>query len=359
MAVKKPTVDPQKVDELLAQGGDTPPPAKKVVKRPPASQDAPAEQESNLQDESVQEQEPGQDAGAKKVVKKPAATVTKPKAPWIPGVAIKTRTSEDRIPYLNILDYGMSGTGKTQFSGTMVKSMEKQGKKVFYLSFNEDELQTLDRTGVTGYDYHIVQEYAKLWEIYLMLKRNAAGYGGVIIDGLGDFQQAAKDYDLTKGRTDDATRKSLMLGNTRMQINNWGNLLELTRHFLDDVLRLPLHVIVTCISKIDEHPTSGKLGVFPALQGSMQELINAHFSVVAYSYIAQWGTDFLYCMATQPHDSISTKDRSGLSRVLINPQFQTFVDALEGKIPARTDQQKRLAQSLIITPPEPIKAKSD
>jgi len=261
---------------------------------------------------------------------------------------VKTRGPEDKIKHLNILIHGDSGVGKTRFAGTMVEI----GLKVLYIVLNEDELLTLDQCGIKGYDYQIITNYEKqLWPLYLALRRNRPGYEGVVFDGLGDFQQAAKDYELAG---DDGVgvkfMEEAMKGGRRMYLQNWGNLLEMTRHFLDPFLKLPMHKIITCISEADDDPKTGKTKIYPGLQGSLQQLIAAHFSVMGYSYIAHWGAETYYCLTTQPHEAIATKDRTGLCRVMINPKFKTFLNALGGEIPAVGDKETKLARALVVRP---------
>src|SRR5271157_5474247 len=96
-----------------------------------------------------------------------------------PAVILRTRTPEDRIKWLNILDHGESGSGKTNFAGSMVQS----GIKTLYLTFSEDEMMTLDRAGITGFDYIVIDNYEKqLWPIYIALRNNSKHYDGVVID---------------------------------------------------------------------------------------------------------------------------------------------------------------------------------
>ena len=259
---------------------------------------------------------------------------------------VKARGPEDEVVYLNTLIHGNSGTGKTRFAGTMVEA----GLKTLFIVFNEDELLTLDRAKVTGYDYLVIRDYEKqLWPLYLALRKNQPHYEGVVLDGLGDFQQAAKDYELAgDDRVGAKFMEAAMKGERRMFLANWGNLLEMTRHFIDPFLKLPFHKIVTCVSEVDEDPTTGKAKIYPALQGSLQQLIAAHFSVVGYTYIAHRGSDTHYCLTTQPHEAISTKDRTGLCRVLVNPKFKSFMGSLRGNPPPSTDLEQKLSKQLVL-----------
>jgi len=261
---------------------------------------------------------------------------------------VRPRTEKDKIRYLNFLDFGDSGVGKTRFAGTVIEA----GLKTLYVTLNEDELMTLDQVGIRGYDYQVLTDYEKqLWPLYLALRRNKPGYEAVVFDGLADFQQMAKDYELAgdKGITAEFMQQA-MKGNRRMYLQNWGNLLEMTRHFLDPVLKLPLHKLVTCVAEADEDPVTGKPKVYPALQGSLQQLIAAHFSVVAYSFITHIVGETYYCLTTQPHDSVLTKDRTNLNRVLVNPKFKTFLEALDGKKLELTKIQKDIARTLVLRP---------
>ena len=263
------------------------------------------------------------------------------------SLAVKSRQSGDKIRYLNLLLHGDSGAGKTWFAGTMIEA----GLKTLYVVFNEDEMLTLDQKGLKGYDYLVIDDYAKLWPLYLSLRRNKPGYQGVVLDGLGDLQQAAKDYEL--GGSEGVGMKFMeeaMKGGRRMYLQNWGNLLEMTRHFLDPFLKLPFHKIITCTSEADQDPKTGKLKVYPGLQGSLQQLIAAHFSVVAYSYIAHWGAETYYCLTTQPHEALATKDRTGLCKVMIDPKFKTFLDAMDGKKPPPSEREKQLERTLVLRP---------
>jgi len=264
---------------------------------------------------------------------------------------VKTRGPEDKVKFLNILVHGDSGVGKTWFAGTMTEA----GLKVLHIVLNEDELLTLDQAGIRGYDYYVITNYEKqLWPLYLSLRKNSPGYEGVVFDGLSDFQQAAKDYELAgDAGVSFKFMEQAMKGGHRMAISNWGNLLEMTRHFLGPFLKLPMHKIVTCISEPDEDPKTGRAKIYPGLQGSLQQLIAAHFSVIGYSYIAHWGADTYYCLTTQPHESISTKDRTRLCRVIINPKFKTFLDALDGKpypTGKKSEREEKLAKALIVRP---------
>jgi len=283
-----------------------------------------------------------------KAEEKPQEEKPKEEKPEVKAFQVRTRGPEDKAKYLNILAHGDSGVGKTMFGGTMIKA----GLKVLYIVLNEDELTTLDQAGITGYDYQVITNYGRqLWPLYLALRRNKPGYEGVVFDGLGDFQQAAKDYELAAGEGVGVRfMEEAMKGGRRMYLQNWGNLLEMTRHFLDPFLKLPMHKIITCISEADDDPKTGKTKIYPGLQGSLQQLIAAHFSVVGYSYIAHWGPKTYYCLTTQPHEALSTKDRTGLCRVLVDPKFETFLDALEGKIPKLDELQEKLARALVLRP---------
>jgi len=260
---------------------------------------------------------------------------------------VKSRQPGEKPRYLNVLIHGDTGTGKTVFCGTMIE----MGLKTLVVVFNEDELLTLDQRGLKGYDYIVVEKHEQLWPLYLALRKNEKKYEGLILDGLADFQQTAKDSELAgDGGVNLQFMQEAMKGNRRMFLQNWGNLLEMTRHSLDPILKLPLHKVMTCISEADDDPKTGKVKVYPLLQGSFQQMISAHFSVVGYSYVAHQAGKAYWCITTQPHEVISTKDRTDLCRVLVNPKFQTFLDALNGKKSELTKLQVDLARTLILRP---------
>ena len=285
---------------------------------------------------------------------KPVGVIEKVKTPPVDTSAvvpatspflIKTRSPEDKNKFLRILVHGDSGTGKTWFAGTMIQA----GLKTIYIVFEEDELLTLDKAGIYGYDYRVITRYDQLWRLYLELRKNDKKWEGLILDSLTYLQQNAKDFELGSETDKDFLREA-MLGNRRMYLQNWGNLLEMTRHFIVPVLKLPMHKIFTCVSEPDEDPKTGKSKIYPALQGSMQQLIDAYFSVVAYSFVYFYGPETHFCLTTQPHECVATKDRTGLCRVQINPKFQNFLDSLNGKPSKASMVESAIQRSLILRP---------
>ncbi|MFA5354571.1 MAG: hypothetical protein WC291_10110, partial [Thermodesulfovibrionales bacterium] len=174
----------------------------------------------------------------------------------------------------------------------------------------------------------------------------------VVLDGLLDYQQKAKDVELSGGveqkpQQNATFMREAMLGRKKMEISNWGNLLELTRGFITPFLDLPLNKVVTVASEVADDPQTGKPRLYPSLEGKMKYLIKAHFQVVGYTFPTTYQGVPHLCMATQYHESFYTKDRLGLMRVLPEPKFQTFIDANNRKIAPLTEMQVNLARGMV------------
>lgn len=257
------------------------------------------------------------------------------KGSTLPGL-VQHRTSTDRVKWLNILDHGDNGSGKTRFSGSLITQM-----KTFYITVDEREIQTLDQNGITEFDYHVLKDYSKIDDLYRMLLRNKEHYEGLVLDGLADLQQEMKDVQLSNGVDNLKTNsqklefvtKAMLGKGPQMEIKKWGNIGEMMRQVINPFLDLPMHKVITCTSEGAIDPGTGEVKLYPSLQGGMQQRIRGPFNVVAYSFIKFYGGKAYYCMTTQPHENISTKDRTGLNRVLINPTFKMFLDAHQGKTP--------------------------
>jgi len=118
------------------------------------------------------------------------------------------------------------------------------------------------------------------------------------------------------------------------------------------LLRLPMHKIVTCLSEIDINPQDGSPRVYPLIQGGLQPLIAAYFSIVGFNTIVSLGNEVHYCLLTRAHPNVITKDRLGYGRLYRNPKFLNFIHLLEGKETPPDELEESLYRSLIIAPPK-------
>jgi len=249
---------------------------------------------------------------------------------------------------LSELIHGDSGTGKTHIIGTAIQA----GLKTAIVVCQEEELVTLDRMGIKGgYDYFTLTDFGKVWELYLDLRKNEQKWDLVAIDGFLDFQGEAKDRAVSEGQA--IPYDKLMTGQVRLYRQHWGQILEMLRHFLNPLVQLPYHKIVTCLSEVAEDPKDGSLRIYPAVQGALQKTLGAYFSVVGYSFIQILNGKALYCLTTAPHPAITTKDRLGFNRVFVDPNFKAFVDLYyEGKeVPKRSEEENLERLLMLVRPP--------
>jgi len=257
---------------------------------------------------------------------------------------VKKRTPEGP-KYLSVLAYGWSGSGKTHFGGTAVRA----GLKTLFVVPNTEELLTLDGMGLKDYDYIVLTEYSRMWDLYLMLRKNEAGYQAVVLDGLTEIQQSAKDRAVAGGEL--IPYESFIKGEKRLYLQDWGVVLEMLRHFLVPFMRLPIHKVVTCLAEVDVDPKDGSPRVYPFIQGSMQQLLPAYFSIVGFSsVVSSVSGEVYYCFTTQSHPNLTTKDRIGPPRLYENPDIGRLLQILQGKEVRQTEIEQRLQKSLTISP---------
>jgi len=257
---------------------------------------------------------------------------------------IRKRTP-GRPKYLSILNYGWSGSGKSHFGGTALLA----GLKTLYIVPNTEELLTLDSMGLKDYDYIIATDYAKMWDLYLLLRKNENQYQAVVLDGLTEIQQSAKDRAIAGGS--EIPYEQFIKGERRLYLQDWGTVLEMIRHFLVPFMRLPMHKIVTCLAEVDIDPKDGSPRVYPFVQGSMQQLLPAYFSIVGFSsVISSPSGETYYTFTTQAHPNLTTKDRIGIPRLYEDPSLETFLKILQGEEVKQTETEQRLQKLLTIRP---------
>lgn len=263
-------------------------------------------------------------------------------------LTIRPRSLE-RPRYLSVLVHGFSGAGKTHFGGTLIKLFQKS----VVIVANEEELLTLDQMGLKDYDYIIFRDYDKAWELYLLLRKNEKKWEGIILDGLTDIQQSAKDLSVRSevGGASEVMR-SFLKAERILYRQHWGQILEMIRHFIVPVSQLPVHKLITCLSEVDDDPTDGSLKVYPSLQGSMQQILPAHFSIVGYAFKYPVGIETKYCLLTAPHPRVITKDRLSPGKLYLDPKFEDFLKLLKGEQVPETPEESRIRRSLVIRPPE-------
>ena len=258
---------------------------------------------------------------------------------------VRKRTPETRTKHLSILVHGWSGSGKTHFGGTVSQA----GIKTLYVVSSPKELTTLDTMGIKDYDYIILTDYSRAWDLYLTLRSNKNGYEAVVLDGLTEIQQFAKDRAVAEG--DIVPYEGFVRGERRVGLRDWGTVLEMMRHFLTPFIRLPMHKVVTCLSEVDVDPKDGSPVVYPLVQGTMQQLLPAYFSTVGFAtVISSPAGEAYYCMTTQAHPNLRVKDEIAPRRLYENPKFGVFLRQLNGEEVKQTETEARLQRLLTIRP---------
>jgi len=233
-------------------------------------------------------------------------------------------------PYASILIQGASGSGKTHTCGTLIED----GYKPLFIVCNESELDTLIGSMKIAHEkvsYVKLDEFGQLYEVYEYLLQSKE-FDSFVLDGLTELQQLAKDKIVGGTAEDFMVGKAIFADIKRAgknAIREWNVVLEMMRHAVNPFLRLPMHRVMTALTKAEDDPFNPEDTIMmPALQGQFASIISMYFSYVGYCHKEIVGGQVKYCLTSTPFRRIETKDRFGLNAVMINPRLSNVIKAI-------------------------------
>lgn len=204
---------------------------------------------------------------------------------------------------LNIFLYGLPGTGKTTFLGSVAEHMPtlviKAEEGALSISGSKAKVVKLERPGADPRD-----RMRALLQ-YLQSPEGQSAFSAVCLDTLSAYQASIAAH--LKARSKRA-----------LQLQDWGEVVEATNAVLVALTNLNQTIVVTCHSQEIEDADNGVL-VRPSLSGKkLPNSATALFDVSAYTtrVAKEDGTSRYVCLTSHPSEKYVVKDRTGkLERV--------------------------------------------
>lgn len=219
------------------------------------------------------------------------------------GLTIEPVTQ--RAPYLKILVYGESGTGKTRFAGSADEVPEL--RPVLLIDF-EGGTETL-KSCYPNVEQIRVTSWKQMQHVYDALHKDRHGYRTVVIDSLTEVQKFNMYnimHDLATARPD--------LDPDVPGMREWGKSLEQIRRFVRGFRDLPMNVVFTALQREDKNQLSGRVTTLPSLPGKGASEIAGFLDLVLYLYVKRIKEGDSQVdkrlMLTMKTDTVIAKDRT-------------------------------------------------
>lgn len=239
-----------------------------------------------------------------------------------------------------ILSIGSSGSGKTHLIGTLCQVMP-----TLIVTADPNGLDTLKTMGIDT-EVILVKDWKEIWGRFSEIAKAARKYPAIALDDFGTLQETAMDKiemaprgfseekaaDRDKAQFTERMRQNLMLGERRLQLQQWGELNIALTNFLAEVLALPYRVkLVTALEGQAKNPRTGEDHLYPAMAGGLRTVLSAKFSLVAATFTVNHDGKTLYCLSCRSHPRLETKNRLGTGWTMIDPTMQKVLERIAGK----------------------------
>jgi len=249
-----------------------------------------------------------------------------------------------------VLVQGQSGTGKTTIIGTLCRLVP-----TLLITSDKEGLETLATMGLDP-EVIYMDDWVQCWDKYGEITKAVPSFKALAIDDFGATQATArhKIEEMPRGYKEEqdrdfrtTVRRELMRGERTMEMRDWGKMWVAIENFLSAVLALPPQIkLVTVLESPEEDPRTGKMRLYPNLQGAIRHSLPARFSLVAEAFVGEHKDVMHYCLSSKPHPRVATKDRYGKGRTWVDPSMVNILAYLNGKGGEETEIEKAIGTGL-------------
>lgn len=177
----------------------------------------------------------------------------------------------ERKKTLNVLVYGEPGVGKTTFAATAPRP-------ILWL---EAEGGTHSIADTEGIDIVRVDGLESYREVLRYLQANPEKYKTVVIDSITETQAAMLKEIMRKAVKEEAGRNEFM-----PQFAEWGQVTGVMREVARAFRDLPMHTVITALTREDKDELTGKTRVRPRMTPALSEELPAFMDAAIYMYAA-------------------------------------------------------------------------
>lgn len=191
---------------------------------------------------------------------------------------------------VNILSLGDSGKGKTKFYGSMCD----YGYKPYVIDIEKGLLSIADK----DFEYDTIDTWGEFGEKCQWFAKNYKehGYTHLVVDSMTRLQQ----YLITS-----------LDKNGKLTQNQWGEVQASLRKVVDWLTKdCPTPVVVTAMAGESHDQLSGKIKVYPNIQGGFKNDLAGYFDIVLYHDCGMKNGEQQYWVQTQGDERIQARSRA-------------------------------------------------
>lgn len=265
---------------------------------------------------------------------------------------LKIRKPADKLPYLNMMVYGDSGSGKTLLAGTAayvqelcpILFIDVEGGTTTLSHFKD----STDLDIIPDPEEERTLRWGDIQKIYNDLYSGKHPYKTVVVDSLTEMQKLAMNTTLGSGAKMDIDAT----GNLP-EFKDWHINTEQMRRMVRAFRDLPINTIFTALADEQVDPRTAKsdnprIIKAPSFTKKLRLEMPAFFDLVFYLYSKQRGTANVRYIQTDKDNSAVAKCRvHGIPTIIENPDMEALYDMLvrnppkpgesrEGALPAPT-----------------------
>ena len=238
---------------------------------------------------------------------------------------------ENVSPYAKILVYGEAGVGKTVLACTM-------GTRILYVDSAEGWVSLRNHPNLKSKCIRAeYQGLSQLETIASMIVNGNLDVDTIVLDEASTMAVLDLDIVLASRSAKDASKDP----NVPTQPDFFANTERCRRTFIN-LLKLPVHVVMTAHERQDKDEVSGRIYTRPAFSPKLRASVEQNVHLIAYMTAIEKGDKFVRRIQTQPARNITAKSRiGGLKRVEDDPNLN---DLLQDFILQPEDEQPEMVK---------------